>query len=158
VSRDRVASGCGSVVVAGNKVFCYITGCTLASPQVVSDKLLTELGWVEDVPEGLVKDLETARTCEQRRKLKDTDVDAYIKEFLTARPPELAEKFGGHIEDRLRRGPKAIAWESLAGLRSMSGQEFASNYELTSALTKAKVNYGASEDLTRVVAGFLAYK
>jgi hypothetical protein len=137
--RDRIAGGCGSVVVAGNKVLCCVTGCVLARPQVVSDQLLNELGWVEDVPEGLVKDLETARKSEQRRKLKETEVDAFVQEFLAARTPEVAEKYRGHIQDRLRRGAKAVAWESLAGLRSLRGQEFTSNYDLTSTLTKAKV-------------------
>ncbi|OAI51004.1 hypothetical protein AYO44_17370 [Planctomycetaceae bacterium SCGC AG-212-F19] len=156
--RDRCASGCGSAVVAGNKVFCYVTGCSLASAPLVTDKLLTELGWVDDVPEGLTKDLETARLSEQRRKLKDTEVDDYIREFVAARPPELAEKYAAHIQDRLRRGPKGVAWESLAGLRSLRGQEFASSYELTSTLTKAKVHYHSKEELTRVVAGFFDFK
>src|SRR5262249_47005680 len=95
--RDRCANGCGSVVVAGNKVFSYVNGCTLASPRVISDQLLNELGWLEEVPGGLVKDLETARLSEQRRNLKDTEVDAYIQEFLTARPAEVAEKYAAHI-------------------------------------------------------------
>src|SRR5262249_52801629 len=125
---------------------------------VVSEKLLDELGWVEEVPEELSKDLETARLSEQRRKLKDAEVDAYIAQFIAGRPPALAEKYSALIKERLRRGPKAIAWEALAGLRSLRRQEFASNYDLTSTLTKAKVHYGASEELTRVVAGFFDYK
>jgi outer membrane protein assembly factor BamB len=156
--RDRVAAGCGSVVVAGNKVLCYVNGCTLARPRVVSDKLLDELGWLEDVPEELTKDLESARLSEQRKKLKDNEVDAYIGDFLAAGQSQLAEKYSAHIRNRLRQGPKAIAWESLAGLRSLKGKEFATNYDLTSAMTKAKVYYHGNDDLTRVVAGFFDYK
>lgn len=155
--RERIAGGCGSVVVAGNRVFCSINGCSLSSPRVVSDKLLNDLGWVEDVPEALVKDLEAARLSEQRRKLKDNEVAGYIREFLEARAPELAKKYAAHIQDRLRRGPRAITWESLAGLRSLRDKEFTKNHELTTALTSAKVNYYGNEELTRVVATFFNF-
>jgi outer membrane protein assembly factor BamB len=155
--RERSAAGCGSVVVAGDRVLCYVSGCTLASPRVVSDKLLHDVGWVEDVPQELVKDLETARLSERRRKLKDSEVDGYIREFLAARAPELAEKYAAHIQDRLRRGPKAIAWESLAGLRSLRDKEFTKNYELTTAMTSAKVNYYGNEELTQLVARFFNF-
>jgi len=119
--------GCGHPVVADGKVFVYANAKRPVDGgdafHFVTPELLEAAGWRPDLPEALARKIEEAWASPNRPSsagwewynpqqakqegaldafvAKKPDLDKYIKDFVSALPPEDAAKYGDYIRKRL---------------------------------------------------------
>jgi len=126
--------GLGSPVVAGGKVYLYVNWKYVdpIATRTLSDGGLKQLGWTpQKPPADLLAVVEEARLSEERQKLIRKDLDPWVKKWLAEKlSEEQRKKFGGWINDRLRRGKAAIAIEALDKLAEIRNKEFPTKQEL----------------------------
>jgi outer membrane protein assembly factor BamB len=139
--------GAGSVTVADGRAFVFVHAKHSPGRQVaVTAKDLEELGWRDDLPGDLAKQIESARMAEKVhylnsrkqdkvRFMSGEDLDAHIKKFIAGLEPAVSEKYGPYIEMRLRQGPTTgVEWALLAKVAALKDKECASFEELNGSL------------------------
>jgi outer membrane protein assembly factor BamB len=102
--------GSGSPVVADGKVFLFINSHRENGKVVLSTQDLVGMGWAEGVPDELANKLEEGRKNVWNKKLTGAALDKYITDFTASLDPKLVEKFGPHIQKRLKQGQEEWAW------------------------------------------------
>ena len=115
--------GCGSVTVAGGRVFVFVHW-RFKGPKslVITTEVLNDLGWMDGVPDDLAKKIEDTRV--KGRDLRGEKLDAHAKAFLATLEPATAAKYASFAEQRLR--DRTFEWKTLATLAALRDQEFAS--------------------------------
>ena len=115
--------GAGSVTVAGGRAFLYVHARQTKGKVILSTKDLNDLGWMEGVPEDLVKKIDESIKSEKWRKLKpDTPaMETYIQEFTATLDPALATKYGDFIHNRMKQQP--LSWNGLTIMARIRDKE-----------------------------------
>lgn len=148
--------GMGSPVVADGKVFLNLTWKRPKTGKdgyrFITDDVLEDAGWRQDLPDELCKKIEAAWSSQnrpssaewkwftvERRKpaeldaflAKHAELDKYIKDFIASLDPKDAAKYGSYIKRRLcismprkkSDEPDGLAWESLVKLSALRNVE-----------------------------------
>jgi outer membrane protein assembly factor BamB len=97
------------------------------------------------MPDDLAKKIESTRGADTRAKLKDSEVDAYVADFIKPLDPNLSGKFRTHIETRLKAGRAATEWKHLVAMAKVRDKEFPSFGELYFTVGE----YGYPADLAK---------
>lgn len=126
--------GCASVVVAGGKVLVYANARPPVSGKTyrpITLEVLTDWGWVANLPDDLAKKIEEARVSSKRRSLKPGEaLDAYVREFLATLDPDDAKTYGACIKNRLKWEAGFLSWKELRGMSTLQDKEFKTLQEL----------------------------
>jgi outer membrane protein assembly factor BamB len=127
------AGGWSQPVVAGERV--YVVENHRHDPAILTRKLtrdaLTNLGWMPQMPDELVKAVEAARVSEERAGKKDMgkEVNPWADEWIKTNLPKEQRKFQQAVKVRLTLGDKAMPLETLAKLDAIVDKEFAGHAE-----------------------------
>lgn len=114
--------GAGSVTVAGGKAFVFVHAMKAKGKVVLTAKDVADLGWMDGVPDDLIKKIDDSIRSEKWRQLKPgPDMDAYIKAFTATLDPKQAETFGAFIHKRMNQQP--LNWDGLARLANIRDKE-----------------------------------
>jgi outer membrane protein assembly factor BamB len=114
--------GCGSVTVAGGKAFVFVHW-KYKGPKniVITTKMLTDLGWMEGVPDDLAAKVEEARR--KCGNIQGEKLDAYIKALLATLDADTSAKYGQFIQQRI--SDRTFDWKSLVAFAAIRDKEFA---------------------------------
>ncbi|MBI3832224.1 MAG: PQQ-binding-like beta-propeller repeat protein [Planctomycetes bacterium] len=132
--------GCGSVVVADGRVFVYVNGRPPTTGKTycpITLEVLTDWGWVADMPAELAKKIEAARVADKRKGLKPGPaLDAYVNEFIATLEPSDAKKYDLCIRNRFKKDIGFFTWDELSKVSSLRDKEYKAIQELFSDVTK----------------------
>jgi outer membrane protein assembly factor BamB len=125
IGAGEQAGGCGSVAVAGGKVFLFLH-CKYKKDKVVfPTEALIEMGWVEGMTEELAKKVEDA--YHKRGRATGAALDEYINTFLGTLAPAEATKFADAVRATLKAPwDDRYSWPLLVRLGAMRDKEFPS--------------------------------
>lgn len=130
--------GCGSPIVADGKVFLYVNWKhprgNETNYHLITAELLSDAGWLPDLPAELAQKIETAWAAPSRPSsagwrwwdvewtvnpkdkeldaflAKSPELDKYIKDFIATLDPNDAKKYGTYIKRRLCISTERSKW------------------------------------------------
>ena len=140
--------GLGSVTLVGDKAFVYVHWKKMGTPLVLTSKQMHDfLLWRDDLPEGLgLKiDEEFKKAGDLRRD--NGLIQAFITKVMATLDPQVAEKFGPWIKERITYLAKIhhaalFWWDELEIIAKIRDKEFATYKDLAQALTQ----YGLTQE------------
>lgn len=138
--------GCGSVVVGGGRVLVYVNArppITGKTYRPITLEVLTDWGWVADLPAELAEKIEAARVSKQWSNSpvdpKSPKMETYLKEFYAGLDPkwtEAAKKYEACIKNRFKWGTGFLSWKELSGMSTLRDKEYKTMQELWGDATK----------------------
>lgn len=151
---SKETGGQGSVVVAGGRAYLYCSKMFSEAIQTrkIGPEELKRLGWMADVPDDVLAGVEKARTADDRTKLKDKELAAWIEKWISDNLPEAQrKKFGPFAQQRINAGAKAMPWDVLQKLSTIRGQEFETQAKLDEWFDANKIDEAARKQIMAVV-------
>ena len=149
------AGGWSQPVVSGDRV--YLLQNNRHDPAIPTRKLtrdaLTSLGWAPDMPEDLVKAVETARCSEERTKMKDVgkEINPWADAWIKTNLPKEQRKFQQAVKVRLQLGDRALPLDTLAKLDAIADKEFATHAEFEAWLKERGLDDAAIKEVMKKV-------
>jgi len=118
--------GYGSVAVADGRAYVFADwGYNVPKEERIFEKgHLRNHGYLPDIPAELSKQIEAARTSEERKKLDRRAVNPWVETWLKKNITKETRKYRGAAQARLRAGEKAVPLDVLAKLTPIVDKPF----------------------------------
>ena len=122
--------GSGSPIVADGRVYVYASMYQVPlTTRTLPDNHIRAAGWIPEIlPPELLEKIDRARGSEERTKLTDNELNAWITKWIeTNLDEEQRKKFGAVTGTRLRRGPPALDVAVMNKLNAITNRPFATS-------------------------------